>query len=123
MLSSSLGSSFGLPAVDALGFEKPARPRAKNRGNHHYSGMGEGSNCICAMRILLYTIDIRRMPTARDLMDRFNVSRAQAYRWIGYLAEALEVDKPARATRHGANTGCRTAPRSTALKTSSSPRA
>lgn len=99
MLTSSFGQSL-TPVADPVGFEAVCRPRSRCFAQHDLAGMGLNGKTVAAMKVLLWVIDMKKIPTPEEFVSRFNVSRSQAYKWRNAVVEALEVEKPKRRNRH-----------------------
>ncbi|MFK3647932.1 hypothetical protein ACI2IY_05770 [Lysobacter enzymogenes] len=47
-----------------------------------------------AIRFCAWSHELRRFPTPQQICTRFQVSRATAYRWRRFLADAYGIDPP-----------------------------
>jgi len=99
----NLTASLGMPvlatreesAADLLPGCATAPPRARNQPQHSLAGYGR---LLSTMHFMRWAIEREHFPSPEDVMARFQVCRATAYRWTAALAEAYGIDP---AVRHG----------------------
>lgn len=60
--------------------------------------LAQEPSILAGMKFLLWAQAQRHFPTIQQVRDRYGLSRATAYRWTTFLAEALGLDV---ADRHG----------------------
>ena len=66
-------------------------PKPNNLTQHDGAGM---PTLVIYARFIAWAIEQHSFPTPKQVVTRFNTSRATAHRWLNYLAEAYGVDRP-----------------------------